>query len=216
MNRKRLRVYPRAKSSFAVEYKADSVASEAQSANFGGGGLFIGAAQQLSPGTELSLLFRPAKHLPLIAAKARVSYQIPDQGFGVEFIEVDSEHQQMLLRLIHHRGAEKRRFPRVPLVTQIVTDVCTAIAFSRDISLGGMIIETKEPLPVGAEFEVRFHLEGDDPILVAQAEVVYVVLKLAMGVHFIDLAPDNAKRIEAFVTKSAAMPDPSAEGEASI
>jgi c-di-GMP-binding flagellar brake protein YcgR len=166
--------------------------------------------QAFPQGLELSLRFRPARHLPFIEAKARICYVVPGKGSGVEFTEITPEQHHLILRLIHHKTANRRRFPRVQLATQIYTKEEMSLAFSRDISLGGMFIETREPGPIGSEIDLRFHLDDGGPVVIAQAEVKYHVAKLGMGVSFIDMAPSDRKRIEAYIAKKPALPEPAA------
>ena len=57
----------------------------------------------------------------------------------------------------------KRKFTRVPFETEIkVTsgDAVIASSLVRNISLGGIFIETREPLPVGAHCAVNLDLIG--------------------------------------------------------
>ncbi len=53
---------------------------------------------------------------------------------------------------------EKRKYIRVPLAVK-VTNVRTKefhFFYSKDISMGGMFLETKDPYPVGTEVELDF------------------------------------------------------------
>lgn len=206
--KKNVRKYPRVSASFPVEYTVGDKTFHEHALTLGGGGLFLGVQQALTPGAEVTLRFRPAKHLPVIQAKGKVCYQVPGQGAAVEFTEVSPEHRRLLLRLIHHKTADKRHFPRAPLATQIECAECMSLAFSRDVSLGGMFIETKRPLPVGSRITLRFNLDDGGPIVAGLAEVTYEVLKLGMGVQFIDIAPPDRARIQTYVSKSEALPDP--------
>jgi len=176
----------------------------------GGGGLLLLDPAQLPPNTEITLRFRPAKHLPLIQAKAKVRYATPGQGSGLEFTQISPKDHQIILRLIHRKTANRRRHPRVPLVTQIYCKQCMSLAFARDVSAGGMFIETRDPPSVGSQIELRFHLDDGRPIIVAIAEVKYSVAKLGMGVQFSDMALPDRKRIEAYTSKYPALPDPAA------
>lgn len=167
------------------------------------------AVQDAPPvGSEIVLRFRPAKHLPLIEARGKVCYQVSGQGVAVEFTNIDPEHQQLLLRLIHHKTGNKRKHARAPLATQIECEECMSLAFSRDVSLGGMFIETKKPLAIGRKVSIRFNLDDDGPVVVALGEVSYQVLKLGMGVQFLDLTQDGRSRIEAYVARSPKLFDP--------
>ena len=116
---------------------------------------------------EISVRFRPAKHLPLIQAKARVLYLWGERGAGVEFTEISTADRQVLLRRILQQTGDRRRLPRVHLATQVEFEQCMSLAFSRDISLGGMFIETTSLLPVGSPLTVRFNLDYKDRVVTA-------------------------------------------------
>jgi c-di-GMP-binding flagellar brake protein YcgR len=201
------RKYPRVPSAIPVEYSLGDRTVRARASQLGGGGLFL-QNQELPEGTEISLRFRPARHLPVVQVRGRVCYTLPSRGSGVEFIEIRHEDHEMILRLIHHKMANRRRSPRVPLATQIYCQDCMSLAFSRDLSQGGMFIETREPCPVGAEMALRFHLNDGGPIVVALAEVKYSIAKLGMGVEFLELSPTDRKRIDDCVAKLPKLTEP--------
>jgi c-di-GMP-binding flagellar brake protein YcgR len=198
------RKYPRVPSKFTVEYTVGDKKLRARASTLGGGGLFLEKSQELIPGSEVGVRFRPAKHLPFVEAHAKVCYVAPDQGAGLEFTEISSEHHQILLRLIHHKTANRRQFPRAPLATQIQCEGCMALAYSRDVSAGGMFVETTVPCEKGSRVELRFHLNDGGPVILAQAEVKYLVPKLGMGVEFVDLSPADRERLENYVKGSTA------------
>ena len=107
--------------------------------------------EELVAGQEISVRFRPARHLPLVEARAKCLLRRSlKQGAAIEFTEIGEEDRQKLLRLIHQKSKTEDFCPRAPLATQVECDRCMSLAFSRDVSLGGMFIETTDPLPVGA------------------------------------------------------------------
>jgi c-di-GMP-binding flagellar brake protein YcgR len=204
------RKYPRVPSAIPVEYTLGDRTVRARATTLGGGGLFL-RDQTLAEGTEISLRFRPAKHLPVVQVRGRVCYTLPGRGSGVEFIEIRHEDHAMILRFIQHKMANRRRYPRVPLATQIYCQECMSLAFSRDLSPGGMFIETHDPARVGTEINLRFHLNDGGPIVVALAEVKYSIAKLGMGVEFLEMSPADHKRIDDYVAKSPKLAEPDAE-----
>lgn len=204
MGKPSARKYPRVPSKFAVEYTVGDKKLRTRASTLGGGGLFLEKSEDLTPGSEVRVRFRPAKHLPFVEARAKVCYVVPSQGAGLEFTELTSEHHQLLLRLIHHKTANRRQFPRAALVTQIQCEGCMALAYSRDVSAGGMFVETTVPCEKGARVELRFHLNDGGPVILAKAEVKYLVPKLGMGVEFVDLSPSDRERLENYVKSSAA------------
>jgi len=204
------RKYPRVFTVFSVEYALGDRTVRARATSLGGGGLFL-QGQSLPEGTEISLRFRPARHLPVMQVRGVIRYTLPAKGSGVEFAEIRHEDHQMILRLIHSKSASRRKHPRVPLATQIYSQECMSLAFSRDVSRGGMFVETREPLPIGSEITLRFHLGDDGPIVVALAEVKYHVTKLGMGVQFREVSTADRKRIEDYVAKAPKLAEPAPE-----
>jgi c-di-GMP-binding flagellar brake protein YcgR len=196
------RKFPRVEAAFPVDYEVNETSGKAEAASLGGGGLFVGILHSLSPGTEMKLRFRAAKHLPLIEARAQVRYQVSSRGVGLEFTEIEPSDRDRLLRLIHHRNGDKRRFPRAPLATQVEHESGSFIGFCKDVSVGGMFIETENPLLPGTVLQLRFNLD-DGPICRAAAEVRYEVKRLGVGVCFTSISPDDQMRIESYVAKAA-------------
>jgi len=175
-----------------VDYTAGEKSFRGVANTLGGGGLFL-------TGREISVRFRPAKHQSVIQAKGSVRYILAEQGGAVEFTEISSDDRHKLLRLIHQRTGDKRLQPRAPLATQIECDRCMSLAFSRDVSRGGMFIETTAPLPVGSELNVRFNLDQKDRVITATAHVAYNVEKMGMGVLFTQIGAEDLSAIQEYV-----------------
>ncbi len=200
--------YPRVSVDVPVELSYAGRTWRVHATTLGGGGMMLSVTDPPPVGAEIDLRFRPAKHLPVIRAKAKVLYQIPQKGTGVQFTEISPEDRQILLRLIHHRLADQRKYPRAPLVAQVEFEESMSLSFSRDVSLGGMFVETPQMAPVGSRVRLRFHLENGGPVIVAEAEVAYHVGKLGMGVRFNKISSDDRNRIGAYIAKWAAAADP--------
>jgi hypothetical protein len=68
---------------------------------------------------------------------------------------------------------------------------------SSDLSPGGMFIETIAAFPRGTVLELRFKVQEDerDPICV-KARVLYSADSIGVGVEFLDLLPEDRRRIE--------------------
>ena len=213
MKRKEIRKYPRVPATFTVDCTTREKTVRGHASTLGGGGLFLQGAQSFPLGAEIDVRFRPARHLPFLQAKARVCYVIPEKGSGVEFVQITPEQQHLILRLIHHKTSNRRKFPRAALATQIYSEDAMSLAFSRDVSLGGMFIETQNPSPLGTEVDLRFHLNDGQPIVVAEAVVKYHVAKLGMGIEFTEMTRADRKRIEDYITKMPPLPEPAARTE---
>jgi len=195
------RKYPRKHVFIPVECTSAGSTRRTHAWTLGGGGLFLGFSEKIAEGTELTVRFRPAPHLALIEAKAKVRYQIPDEGVGIEFTEIQPEHRDMILLQIGQRMAEKRRFPRLPLAVQVEHEAGSLIGISKDISMGGMFIETNRPPLEYPNIRLRFNLDDGGPVVKATVEVRYAVASLGIGVEFTELSPADRQRIEAYVSK---------------
>lgn len=136
----------------------------------------------------------------MVEAKGRVIYQLGERGFGIEFTEIRPEDRQGLLRLILRRIGVKRKYPRKPFVAQVEHEAGTILGVSSDLSVGGMFIRTKEPLPEGSELRLRFYLNGG-PIVIATAQIRYVIQGMGIGVQFLDLSPADRSRVDAYVSR---------------
>lgn len=169
------------------------------------GGLFLTEVQDLAPAQELSLRFRPTRRLPVIEAKARVCYVMAGTGAAVEFTEINADDRKRLLRLTHRKNGDRRLQARAPLATQIEWKQCMSLAFSRDVSMSGMFIETTDPLPVGSTFTVRFNLDFKDRVVTAAAQVTYHVEKMGMGVLFTEVEPEDREAIREYIESTPAL-----------
>jgi uncharacterized protein (TIGR02266 family) len=156
-------------------------------------------------GVEAALRFRPARHLPYIKARAKVRYRLLGQGVAFEFSEISAEDRELILRLVEHKKGDRRKHPRVRLATQVECEAAMILTFSRDVSAGGMFVETNTPLPTGTILTLRFNLDYETSV-VAKAVVTYRIRKFGMGVHFLDLTAEDRERIEKYVRQSTVQP----------
>lgn len=101
-------------------------------------------------------------------------------------------------------GPERRVHPRLHL--SVVVDFASANNFysgtTRDISAGGLFIESDVALQVGARITVDLQLLKTK--VKAESEVVWVLIDdggktVGMGVRFVSLPPSVRDRIEAFM-----------------
>jgi c-di-GMP-binding flagellar brake protein YcgR len=199
-----LRKYPRVSIDLPAVYAFDGRTRRVRISTLGGGGLFLADPEPIAVGARLSIEFRPAKHLARLEVQAEVRYLIPGKGMGVEFLALDPEYRQRLMTFILHRAGETRQFSRAPLAAQVEYAGGTQIGFSRNVSVGGMFIETKEPVATGTHLKMRFNLDDDGPTIIVGGEVRYAVEKIGMGVRFLDLSVADQKRIDAYLAKGDA------------
>jgi c-di-GMP-binding flagellar brake protein YcgR len=193
------RQYPRLSVSITIDYSVGEKAFRGAAKTLSGGGLFLSSVEGLEAGKEILLRFRPAKHLRAISAKAKILYVLPEKGAGAEFTEIAPEDRNTVLRLIHQKTRDRRLNPRSPLATQVQCDQCMSLAFSRDISLGGMFIETDDLLPVGSALTVRFNLEQREKVVTAAAQVTYCIEKMGMGIVFTEIGQEDCDAIRHYL-----------------
>jgi hypothetical protein len=99
--------------------------------------------------------------------------------------------------------AEKRRFKRHPLNTQVGILDRGAFSFetSVEISEGGMQLQVFKPLIVGQRVEVRFFLPNG-PFVAATGEVVYIyepnTRQYHAGIRFLNIPEEVAEAIRAY------------------
>jgi c-di-GMP-binding flagellar brake protein YcgR len=206
MDKAHARRYPRLGVRFAVDYTAGDKCFRRFAKTLSGGGLFITSVDGLETGKEILVRFRPAKNLPFIQAKASVRYIVAEQGAAVEFTEISPAERNDLLRLIREKTGDRRLVKRALFATQIECEECMSLAFSRDISLGGMFVETTEPRPVGSTLTVRFNLDHKDKVVTATARVAYILEKMGMGILFSEIAPADLDVIREYIESLPAVP----------
>jgi hypothetical protein len=64
-----------------------------------------------------------------------------------------------------------------------------------------MFIETRHHPPGGSQVQLRFNLEPDAPIVIAVAQVSYVVEMTGMGVQFVEIQLDDQQRIQDYIER---------------
>jgi uncharacterized protein (TIGR02266 family) len=124
-----------------------------------------------------------------------------DNALRVHFTDLSEDDRRHLLGLLFPRGEERRAARRASLVTQIrtIVDSETVVGYTRDISTGGVFVETENPPVKGTEVSLRFRLTPDSPIVGARAVVAYSLPGEGMGLRFVDLPPEVRQAVEEFV-----------------
>ena len=114
---------------------------------------------------------------------------------------------------------DRRKNARIRLAVEVgITSGSNFYAArTRDISTGGLFIETPVALPVGAPVEVELSLTGNRHAL--RAEVAWVLGAAdgsteGVGVRFLDVVPRTRAAIEHFMARRAPMPFEMLEGDA--
>ena len=91
---------------------------------------------------------------------------------------------------------ERRRYERSRLIIDVFFngDDLTGIAGTKDISAGGLYMNTQAEIPEGAVLTLRIPLEGHD--IVCNGEVVYSNPGRGVGVTFQGLSDEDRGRLE--------------------
>jgi len=105
----------------------------------------------------------------------------------------------------------RRREARVPVKLEIWSHVANQEApmhgRSVNVSVKGMLLETKNPVDIGAKLDMSFRLPGDEGDLRAVAQVVREETSpqgtLRVGVEFLILRETGRERIREFVESEA-------------
>jgi hypothetical protein len=92
---------------------------------------------------------------------------------------------------------ERRRFDRSRLIVDVFFDGndATGVASTKDISVGGLYMNTQANLPEGSVLLVRIPFPDGNQV-VANAEVVYNNPSRGVGLRFQNLSEENRALIE--------------------
>ncbi len=98
---------------------------------------------------------------------------------------------------------ERRRHDRARLIIDLYFEghEGTGVANTRDISAGGLYMNTQTVLPQGTLLTLRLPL-GDEP-LVVRSRVVYSNPGRGVGVEFCDLTNEQRARIEEAIRRAS-------------
>lgn len=103
---------------------------------------------------------------------------------------------------------ERRRATRLPVAIPIELrhDRGFSLYATSDLSEGGAFFPRSIPHPVGSRLSLTFRLPGEEQSVSCEGEVVNVPdqHRLGMGVRFIGLSGEDARRLAAFTQRGAA------------
>jgi len=96
---------------------------------------------------------------------------------------------------------DKRQHRRAKLVTQVKCEAMNRdeLLVTRDVSIGGLFINTKTPLPLDSMVGLSFSLAPGHPAIACKGKVVFSRKDLGMGIEFSDLNAENRQSLEKFV-----------------
>ena len=186
-----------------VEFTCQGQTTKEAGRLMGAAALVVGTRRREPMDTPVEVRFRPRPDSPLIEAKGFISAHL-EEGLRVHITEISDDHRRHLLQLLFPPGSERRTSRRVSLVTQMRTIVGgrPLVGYTRDISAGGMFVETENPAERGTEVALRFKLTPDGPILDARATVVYSMGGEGMGLRFWEISAEVRQAIESFIEQS--------------
>ncbi len=111
---------------------------------------------------------------------------------------------------------EKRLYPRRPIRTQVVFEnedsEGVLYFFSKDVSAGGLFLESDIPIRLGTQVFLRFSLTAKSKPIQATGEVIRVMRdkkgadgkeKVGIGIQFIYIHPLDRELIQEFIIQSA-------------
>ena len=101
-----------------------------------------------------------------------------------------------LAKDVTSRQDERRRHNRTRLIIEVFFNGAdlTGVASTKDISVGGLYMNTQAELPEGAALTLRIPIDGER--IVVSAEVVYSNPGRGVGVRFHDLSEKDRGLIE--------------------
>lgn len=110
---------------------------------------------------------------------------------------MSDDNDRDALKDVSTANDERRAFDRSRLLIDVFFngEDATGIASTKDLSLGGLYMNTQTILPQGAMLSIRIPLGGDQQV-VAEAEVVYVNEGRGVGVRFKDLSEEDKRLLE--------------------
>jgi uncharacterized protein (TIGR02266 family) len=184
-----------------VEFGSGGKTTKVKGSLLGAAAMIIESKRRPPLESEVEVQFQPRPTSPRILARGVVDGHVGKKQIRVKFTDMAEEHRRHLLELLYPPGDDRRTARRASLVTQMRTTVDeeTLVGYTRDISTGGVFVETEQPLAKGAEVSLRFKLGPDEPILGARATVAYSLPDEGMGLRFVDLAAEVRQAIDAFV-----------------
>ena len=171
----------------------------------------LALARSVDPVSMVSDLRRPAaRAVPLVifagsVVSAEQVAALAQQGVA-GYINEHADARQILPALAPHlfpdnfnRRAGTRVDVSVPISFRAGQTI--AAAQTKDVSRGGLGIQTLEPLETGTPVQLSFKLPGMPQEISATARVVWRDRRAGMGVQFDKLFPEAQQILEAFVEK---------------
>lgn len=174
-------------------------------------GVFLDAAMPHVDGFQLTEQIRHSKsnsRIPIVMLTGRDDAETMRRGFkaGISFFlgkPVTKERLEKLFMVM--RGpilTEKRRYARLPFHTTVTCEwgKKSVRLDSRNISVGGMLLEPIAGLEAGTEFDLEFNLPQVQDLLRVRAQVVRADAHDGIGVLFLNLSSQDREVIEQYIS----------------
>jgi c-di-GMP-binding flagellar brake protein YcgR len=100
---------------------------------------------------------------------------------------------------------ERRQYRRIKLVTQVHCESLdrNEVMVTRDVSLGGMFINVRFPLPIDSELALNFRLYPTEPAITCRGVVMFSRIGLGMGIQFLNISEEAKQTLQKFVDEGA-------------
>jgi len=174
-------------------------------------GAFLDAVMPYVDGFQLTEQIRQSKsnfRIPIVMLTGRDDAETMRRGFkaGISFFLGKPITKERLEKLfVVMRGpmlSEKRRYARLPFHATVTCEWAkkSVKLESRNISVGGMLLEPIAGLEVGTEFDLEFKLPQGQGLPHVRAQVVRANARDGIGVRFLTLSPPDRETIEHYIT----------------
>ncbi len=99
---------------------------------------------------------------------------------------------------------ERRQYRRVVLVTQVRCEALgrEELLVTRNVSVGGLFINAKDPFPKDSEVSLTFRLKGETKSISCRGRIVSTTMGLGMGVQFFDLNEESRQALQKFIDET--------------
>jgi len=180
-------------------------------------GIAITSRTVFKPGTGLSLMLRPEQQELRLEGVVRWSYRPFNAGLeagadmGIQFIEKFPEYATFFEKL-KQNFKELRLEPRFEKSFRVTFRSPKEFmqAYTQNISLGGLFIQTEEPLQKDSVVEVEIDLEDVHDTIQVEGRVVFVITprvaertgqEQGVGVEIVKYFGDSKIRFENYLSR---------------
>lgn len=200
------RKFPRVPLVAPIEIEAGGILFAAELRNISVSGVLIRSDQTLGERQTMRLKFTLPGTQHVVRASGNVQHVSPGAFMGVKFEDLSSFHRSFIEQFVSEAASrqettEKRRFRRVPFVAQIEarTGGVPFLAMAENISAGGLLVRTTDPVPKGQTVHLEFTLPGSEHQILVNGTVQHVTPGAVMGIRFDHLDPADLAAIRNFV-----------------